>query len=100
MCCIAVCAALTTICKLVNVDAMGALVPQITSLITHSKEIVRKKVVMALQKLYQLDPRFEGPLAGVDIERLFRQALCDKVRDQGYSSGLSVVSLCTVTQAH
>lgn len=77
--CVAVCSALTTICKLVNLDAMGALVPQITSLITHSKEIVRKKVVMVLQKLFQLDPRFEGPLAGVDIDRLFRQALCDKV---------------------
>lgn len=73
------CTALTAICKLVSIDAMGALIPQITALITHPRDVVRKKVVMALHKLYILDPRAEGPLAGVDIDRLVRQALCDKV---------------------
>ncbi|GMH32396.1 hypothetical protein BSKO_00230 [Bryopsis sp. KO-2023] len=73
-----VCAALTCVCKLVNVDAVGALVPQILSLITHPKEVVRKKAVMALHKLFLLDPRSEGPLAGVDMDRHLRQSLCDK----------------------
>ncbi|CAD7698737.1 unnamed protein product [Ostreobium quekettii] len=73
-----VCAALTTICKLVNTDAIGPIVPQVVKLISHPKEVVRKKAVMALHRFFQLDPKSEGPLAGVDLDRQFRQALCDK----------------------
>ena len=41
---------------------------------------MRKKAVMVLHRFHQLaDPRREGPLAGVDIDRNFR-TMCDKVR--------------------
>ena len=42
-----VCAALTTICRLVNEDTIPAVLPQVTELLNHPKEHVRKKAVMA-----------------------------------------------------
>ena len=48
---------------------------------------VRKKAVMVLHRFHQLDPRREGPLAGVDIDRNFRTMLCDKVWNLGVAGG-------------
>ena len=32
-----------------------------------------------LGRYHQLDPEHEGPLSGADLDRHFKQALCDKV---------------------
>lgn len=74
----AVCSALTAICKLISPDLINAVLPRTLELLTHSKELVRKKAVMALHRYLQLDPERDGPLAGVDLDRHLRQALCDK----------------------
>ncbi|KAK9849777.1 hypothetical protein WJX84_007045, partial [Apatococcus fuscideae] len=73
-----VCTALTAICKLISLDLINAVLPGVTTLLSHPKELVRKKAVMALHRFQQLDPDHEGPLSGMDFDRHFRQALCDK----------------------
>ena len=35
---------------------------------------------MVLHRFHQLDPKHQGPLAGMDMDQHFRTALCDKVR--------------------
>ena len=45
-----VCAALTTICRLVNEETIPAVLPQVTELLNHPQMHVRKKAVMALHK--------------------------------------------------
>ena len=72
------CSALTAICKLISPDLINAVLPRTLELLTHPKELVRKKAVMALDRYLQLDPDRDGPLAGVDLDRHLRQALCDK----------------------
>ncbi|KAL3152008.1 hypothetical protein ABBQ32_001127 [Trebouxia sp. C0010 RCD-2024] len=73
-----VCAALTAICKLISPDLINAVMPRTLELLTHPKELVRKKAVMALHRYLQLDPERDGPLSGVELDRHLRQALCDK----------------------
>ena len=75
----AVCAALTAICKLISPDLINAVLPRTVELLTHHRELVRKKAVMAVHRYLQLDPERDGPLAGIDLDRHLRQALCDKV---------------------
>lgn len=77
----AVCTALFAVCKLINADLINAVLPTIVELLSHPKEMVRKKAVMALHRFHQLDPDHDGALHGVDLDRHFRQMLCDKVRD-------------------
>ena len=76
----AVCTALAAACKLIGPDLINAVLPAITSLATHPKDLVRKKAVMVLHRFQQLDPKHEGQLAGADLDSYYRQALCDKVR--------------------
>ena len=76
----AVCTALTALCKLISPDLINAVLPGVTTLLSHPKEIVRKKAVMALHRFQQLDPDHDGALSGMDFGRHYRQALCDKVR--------------------
>jgi AP-4 complex subunit epsilon-1 len=59
---------------------VNAVYPVVLERLRHPKETVRKKAVMALQWFSSLDPRREGPLMGVELERHFRTMLCDKVR--------------------
>lgn len=74
-----VCTALFAVCKLINADLINAVLPTIVELLSHPKEMVRKKAVMALHRFHQLDPSHDGALHGVDLDRHFRQMLCDKV---------------------
>jgi hypothetical protein len=46
---------------------------------------------MALHRFHQLDPRHEGPLAGLEIDKHLRTSLCDKV------AGLLAVTKCMVS---
>ena len=74
------CTALAAVCKLIGPDLINAVLPAVTGLTSHSKDLVRKKAVMALHRFQQLDPRHDGALAGADLDASYRQALCDKVR--------------------
>jgi AP-4 complex subunit epsilon-1 len=75
---VAVCTALTAIGRLIGPDLINAVLPSVISLTSHNKDIVRKKAVMAMHRFQQLDPLHEGQMAGVDLDKYYRQALCDK----------------------
>lgn len=75
---LAVCSALLVTTKLISPDLVNALLPTVLERLHHPKEHVRKKAVLALLRFQQLDPRREGPLAGVDVDRHLRTMLCDK----------------------
>ncbi len=68
-----VCAALTTVCRLVNEETIPAVLPQVTELLSHPKELVRKKAVMALHRFHQ-----RSPSSVSHLQSKFRQMLCDK----------------------
>lgn len=68
-----VCAALTTVCRLVNEDTIPAVLPQVTDLLTHPKDAVRKKAVMVLHRFHQ-----RSPSSVAHLHSKFRQMLCDK----------------------
>ncbi len=87
----AVCAALTAVSKLIGPDLVNAVLPAVVGLVSHPKELVRKKAVLALHRFQQLDPDRDGALAGSDLDKHFRQALCDKARARvgAPSSGLA-----------
>ena len=74
-----VCTALTAACKLIGPDLINAVLPGAIELLTHPKELVRKKAVTVLHRFEQLDPDHDGPLRDVDLGKHFKQALCDKV---------------------
>ena len=73
------CTALVTATKLIGADLVNAVYPVVVERLRHPKEHVRKKAVMALHWFGGLDPRREGPLAGVELDKHFRTMLCDKV---------------------
>lgn len=50
------CAALTAVCKLINEETIPAVLPQVVDLLSHPKELVKKKAVMALNRFYQRAP--------------------------------------------
>lgn len=66
-------AALTVICKLVNVGMLHAIHDHIIRLLAHPHEIVRKKAVMVLVKFVKLNPSLVS-----ECGEHFRRALCDK----------------------
>ncbi|KAG8078863.1 hypothetical protein GUJ93_ZPchr0007g4617 [Zizania palustris] len=67
-----VCAALTAACRLIGEEAIPAVLPQVVELLTHPKEAVRKKAVMALHRFYQRSPSSVSHLVSN-----FRKRLCD-----------------------
>jgi len=66
-------ASLDTICQLATEDAVPLLLPSIKELITHPKELVRKKAVMALHRFYLKAPHLMIDSYGA----LCRKVLCD-----------------------
>mmetsp|Transcript_23595 Transcript_23595/g.38929 ORF Transcript_23595/g.38929 Transcript_23595/m.38929 type:complete len:1140 (-) Transcript_23595:210-3629(-) len=68
-----VCATLIAIPKLINVETLPALTPPVVSLLEHPHEVVRKKAVMVLHRLYQLQPS-----CAVELSEKLRRVLCDK----------------------
>jgi len=51
-----ICAALTALCKVVTAEMIPALLQHVIKLMDHDQPIVRKKVVMALMRFWQLMP--------------------------------------------
>ena len=78
--------ALTAICKLVSGETISAVLPQVTELLSHPTDLVRKKAVMVLHRFYQ-----RSPSAVAHLLPRFRTALCDKARLRG-RLGLCVAS--------
>ncbi|EFJ52222.1 hypothetical protein VOLCADRAFT_87158 [Volvox carteri f. nagariensis] len=75
-----VCTALVAATRLIGPDLVNAVYPVVVERLRHPNEHVRKKAVMALHWFGQLDPRREGALAGVELEKHFRTMLCDKAQ--------------------
>nr|KYP54408.1 AP-4 complex subunit epsilon-1 [Cajanus cajan] len=51
-----VCAALNAVCRLINEETIPAVLPRVVELLSHAKDAVRKKAVMALHRFYQKSP--------------------------------------------
>ncbi|XVF13778.1 hypothetical protein REPUB_Repub08aG0236800 [Reevesia pubescens] len=67
-----VCAALNAVCKLINEETIPAVLPQVVELLSHPKEAVRKKAIMALHRFYHKSPSSVSHLLSN-----FRKRLCD-----------------------
>jgi AP-4 complex subunit epsilon-1 len=67
-----VCAALETLCHLGTEDGVPLILPSIKQLLTHNKELVRKKAVMALHRFY-----LKAPHLITDYGAMCRKVLCD-----------------------
>ena len=67
-----VCTALTTIAKIMNAEMVPAVLPMVEEKCSHSREIVRKKAVLALHRFHTKSPSSVGHLT-----ELIRRALCD-----------------------
>eukprot|EP01137_Pigoraptor_chileana_P031775 Opistho-2@20145 len=68
-----VCAALTAVCRLANAEMVPALLPLVESRLTDQREAVRKKAVLALQRMHS-----KAPTIVSGISEQLRRALCDK----------------------
>ncbi|KAL5063521.1 hypothetical protein RYX36_025258 [Vicia faba] len=67
-----VCAALNAVCRLINDETIPAVLPLVVELLSHSKEAVRKKAVMALHSFHRKSPSSVSHLVSN-----FRKRLCD-----------------------
>eukprot|EP00953_Heterococcus_sp_UTEX-ZZ885_P016485 9270-Heterococcus_DN1.PRE.3 len=67
------CAALGALSKLVTVDMIPAIIGDVVKLLRHERELVRKKAVMVLHRLHQLEPDSISHLNDA-----IRRTLCDK----------------------
>uniref|UniRef100_W5N705 AP-4 complex subunit epsilon n=1 Tax=Lepisosteus oculatus TaxID=7918 RepID=W5N705_LEPOC len=70
---IEVCMALTVASQIFPKDMIPAVLPLVEDKLTHSKEIIRRKAVLALYKFYLIAPNQVQ-----HIHDKFRKALCDK----------------------
>ncbi|KAK7360465.1 hypothetical protein VNO77_02459 [Canavalia gladiata] len=67
-----VCAALNVVCKLINEETIPAVLPSVVDLLSHPKDAVRRKAVMALHHFYHKSPSSVSHLLSN-----FRKRLCD-----------------------
>ncbi|EXC31026.1 AP-4 complex subunit epsilon [Morus notabilis] len=65
-------AALSAVCKLINDETIPAVLPQVVELLSHPKEVVRKKAIMALHRFHQ-----KSPSSVAHLVSNFRKRLCD-----------------------
>lgn len=68
-----VCSALTAVCKLVTAEMIPAVLTNVSDLLQHDADLVRKKAVMAIHRFHQLNPESIEDLVGN-----LRRTLCDK----------------------
>lgn len=67
------CSALTAVCKIVTADMVPAVIGDVIKLLKHEMEVVRKKAVCALHRLYQMDSS-----CIIDHVDKVRRILCDR----------------------
>lgn len=68
-----ICAALHAVCKLVTEDMIPAVIGDVVKLLRHDMDMVRKKAIGALHRLYQMDKSSIG-----DHMDKIRRAICDR----------------------
>ncbi|CAE8686566.1 unnamed protein product [Polarella glacialis] len=67
-----VCAALTSVCRLVNLEMIPAISPIVFKLLAHGQEAVRKKAIVAVNRFFKLVPE-----TVLDQKEQIRKVLCD-----------------------
>jgi AP-4 complex subunit epsilon-1 len=67
------CMALTTIAKVMNKAMIPAVIPDIEPLLSHKRELIRKKAVLVLHRFYTRDPASISHLTSA-----LNKTLCDK----------------------
>ncbi|KAL4452296.1 hypothetical protein ABPG75_007958 [Micractinium tetrahymenae] len=78
-----VCTALSAICHIVSPELVGVFMPQVTALLRHDRDLVKKKALLALHRFIQVDSAVTP-----EVEHL----LIDKI---GYKEpSVMVASLC------
>eukprot|EP01038_Epipyxis_sp_PR26KG_P011321 gene11321-15185_t len=68
-----VCAALSAVCKIVTQDMIPAVIGDVMKLVGHESEVVRKRSVCSMHRLYQMDKKSIS-----DHHDKLRRLLCDK----------------------
>mmetsp|Transcript_22316 Transcript_22316/g.51701 ORF Transcript_22316/g.51701 Transcript_22316/m.51701 type:complete len:939 (+) Transcript_22316:78-2894(+) len=89
---IEVCSALTSVCRLVNLEMIPAISPLVFKLLSHPQEAVRKKAVVAVHKFFKVVPE-----EVLDQKDQIRKVLCDP---DPSVMGASLHVLCEVAKAH
>jgi AP-4 complex subunit epsilon-1 len=67
-----VCAALSSVSRLVNLEMVPAIFPLVQKLLAHSQDIVRKKSVMAMHRFLEI-----APDQVLEVRDSVKKALCD-----------------------
>lgn len=67
-----VCAALTSVCRLVNLEMIPAISPIVFKLLSHPQEVVRKKAIVSVNRFFKLSPE-----TVLDQKDMIRKVLCD-----------------------
>mmetsp|Transcript_62189 Transcript_62189/g.131388 ORF Transcript_62189/g.131388 Transcript_62189/m.131388 type:complete len:988 (+) Transcript_62189:93-3056(+) len=67
-----VCAALTSVSRLVNLEMIPAISPLVFKLLSHPQEVVRKKAIVAVNRFFKLEPNIV-----LDQKDQIRKVLCD-----------------------
>ncbi|KAM8860662.1 AP-4 complex subunit epsilon-1 [Synchiropus picturatus] len=86
-----VCMALTVVGQMFPKDMIPAILPLVEEKLTHPKEIIRRKAVLALYKFYLMAPNQVQ-----HIHNKFRKALCDK--DPGVMTASLHIYLQMITE--
>ena len=70
-----VCAALAAVMRLITTDMVATVVNDVTKLLSHQSDLVRKKAIIALHRLHQLD---QANISAEDLTGHLRRILCDR----------------------
>ena len=70
-----VCAALAGVVRLITGDMVATVVNDVGKLLTHQSDLVRKKAIIALHRLHQLD---QSNISAEDLTVKLRRVLCDR----------------------
>ncbi|GMI06337.1 hypothetical protein TrLO_g12007 [Triparma laevis f. longispina] len=90
-----VCSALTAVVRLITTDMVATVVNDVTKLLSHQNDLVRKKSIIALHRLHQLD---ESNITSQDLTGHLRRILCD--RDPSVmGASLCVIEKMTIKDA-
>ena len=73
-----ICIGLTMISKIMNADMTPAVLPLVEEKLTHAREIVRKKAVLALHRFYT-----RSPTSISHLSEMIKNSLCDSDPGKG-----------------
>lgn len=71
----AVCTALSAICHIASPELVSVFLPQVTALLRHDRDLVKKRALLAMQRFIQVDPG-----VAPDLERHLIDKIGYKVR--------------------